>query len=619
MPFCGIIWQKIRNTGNWPRTLLVRVTGFIISLLIVLGSFSSVVTPQVRAFGSLRSTVKAALSELFQGPVDVGSAEFVGLSRVSARNIVVKDPKDEKSVILRMDELVLGYNLLNLVIHITNMDKAVTEVVLKKPRLWIKMEPDGSWNISRLFRTGSDVGPASDLQLCLEKGEVYLAGANLGVGDLTVGLDGKLGVSDTGLRLDRATIRLFGQELTAGGTLANGNLDVWMKAVNLDLQDITEHFPQTRDMVIRGKASMEIRAAGNLTHPIVTGRVYTGPGSIEFPAHDNASYSIDGLDAFFRYTEQKLEITKLIVAQGLGRVQARGSIDADGDMNFKVVTRALDLTRNLHFLKNYGIAGAADFAGSLSGTILQPQFSGELAMKDGLFWGRPFDELAGHVTMDLNALHLSGFMIRSGHSMYALGGTIQLAKTPRIDLILQSSGGRAEEILAALGIPGELTARLDGSLEFKGVPGAITTRGHIHLTNGRFQEQVFDSAAGEFVITPTKIIVSKGTASLDGGTVFFQGETQGQGPLVLDVKVQQFPIEKLVLLRGLDKPVEGRLSFTGSALIAGSLQEPWARVRVAMEEPAEKVKGVEVDVSLEGRRVVVNNVVVPGRSEQRIQ
>lgn len=588
-----------------------------LSLVLVVAVLFGLGAPEARAFVNIRGTVEVAMSDLFQGPVDIGGAELSSLNRILIKELVVKDPLDNSTVLLTVDELVLRYSILGLVVHLSNVEKAINEIVLRKPKLWVQTEADGQWNVSRLFKKQTDVdGATLDLLLRMEKGQIVFAGTNLGIGDISVGLDGALKVSGPSLILERASINVFESEFLASGTLDASTLDLTLKGSELDLGEITACFPQTENTVVRGKATMEVRASGSVSEPVLDGMVSMGKGSLEFPAHDNAGYSIDSLETFFRYEEQELEITKLEIAQRDSRFQARGVIDNKGNMKLDVVTQAFDLAENLHFLKDYGTTGKANLAGVLSGTVLRPSFRGEVFVAKGTFWGQPYDELRGHLALDLNDLQLTGWNIRKGRAIYALAGSIGFGSVPEIDISLQSSGGRAEDLLAALEIPGDLVGRLDGTLEFKGVRGAMTTRGKIHMSEARFQDQVFETGNAEFVVEPGRTSISRGSVSLGGGTLEFCGATQTDGALMLDIKVQNILADRFLLLKDLAEQLEGRVNLTGTASWRGSLAKPWLRMHLSLDEPLSKATGMEVDVLLQGHQIVVNSrdVQAPARS-----
>ena len=593
---------------------LLRIS---LSLVLVVTVVFGLPESKAEAFVNIRGTVEAAMEDLFQGPVDIGGAELSSLNRILIRDLVVKDPLDNSMVLLTVDELVLRYSILGLVVHLSNVEKAINEIVLRKPELWVRTDADGQWNISRLFKRQTDVdGTSLDLLLRMEKGQVIFTGTNLGIGDIFVGLDGALKVSGPSLLLERASIKVFESEFLASGTLAANTLDLTLKGSNLDLGKITACFPQTQQTVVRGKATMEVRANGSVAEPVLNGMVSMGKGSLEFPAHDNAGYSIDSLESFFRYEAQELEITKLEIAQRDARFQARGVIDNKGNMKLDVVTQAFDLAENLHFLKDYGIIGKANMAGVLSGTVLRPNFRGEVFVAKGMLWGQPYDELRGHLALDLNDLQLTGWNIRKGHAIYALAGSIGFGPVPEIDISLQSSGGRAEDLLAALRIPGDLVGRLDGALEFKGTRGAITTQGKIHMSDGRFQDQVFEAGSAEFVIEPGRTSIPRGSIGLGGGTLEFCGVTQTDGVLLLDIKVQNVLADRFLLLKDLAGTLEGRVNLTGTASWKGSLAKPWLRMHLSLDEPLNKAIGMEVDVLMQGRQIVINSrdVQVPART-----
>ncbi|NLY29855.1 MAG: hypothetical protein GX047_04410 [Firmicutes bacterium] len=602
--------SALAGTKGWLKILL----GFALIVAAMLG----VMDAEVYAFVNIRGTVETAMAELFQGPVELGEVGLNGLNKIVIQDLTVKDPLDNSVVLLRVDELVLRYSLLELVMHLNNAQKAINEIVLHSPQLWVRIEDNGQWNVSRLFRTQNNLdGDTVDLTLKMEKGRVLFIGTNLGIGDIAVGLDGALKVNGSKLVLERASFKVFDSEFVASGTLDTGAVDLVLKGSELDLGRITACFPQTQDILVRGKAEMEVRANGTLAEPVLNAMVAMESGRLEFPAHDHVAYSVDKLEGFFRYDDQILEVTKLDIVQGDARFQARGVIDGQGDMNLNIIAQAFDLADNLGFLDTYGISGKANVAGVLSGTILQPDFRGELYVTKGTFWNLAYDELRGQVALDLDSLRLNGWNIRSDRSVYALGGSIGFGAVPEVDLTLQCSAGRAEHILAMFEVPGDLTGRVDGTLEFRGAGGTWTTRGKVFMSDARYQGQVFEAGSAEFFIGPdNRMSIHQGTVTMGGGTVDFSGATQPDGTLMLDVRVQNVLADRFLLLKDWADQFAGRINLSGTASVRGSLARPWLRMQLALDESTNQAADMEFDVLVQGRQVVVNgrNLQIPART-----
>jgi hypothetical protein len=587
------------GTNGWLRILL----GFLLVVAVLL----CVMDTEVEAFVNIRGTVETVMAELFQGPVELGEVYMNGLNRIVIEDLAVKDPLDNCAVLLSVDELVLRYSLLELVMYLNNAERAISEVVLRSPQLWVRVEDNGQWNVSRLFRNRQIDGDTVDLTLKMEKGEVLFAGTNLGAGDISVGLDGALRVNGSTLLLERAAFRVLDSEFVASGSLDAGDVDLVLKGSDLDLGRIGACFPQTQDVLVRGKAEMEIRAKGPLAEPVLDAMVAMERGRLEFPAHDHTAYSVDRLEGFFRYEDKLLEVTKLDIVQGDARFQARGVIDSQGDMNLNIIAQAVDLAGNLRFLEGYGISGKANVAGVLSGTILQPDFRGELYIANGTFWNLAYEELRGQVGLELHRLQLAGWNIRRDRSIYAITGDIGFGTVPDVDLTLQCSAGRAEDILAMLEVPGDLTGRLDGTLEFKGPAGALAARGKVYMTDGRFQDQAFESGSAEFSFGPDSMIsIHQGTVTMGGGIVDFSGATQSDGTLILDVRVQNVLADRFLILKDWADQFDGRVNLSGTASVKGSLAKPWLKMHLSLDESASQAANMEFDVLVQGRQIVVN-------------
>ena len=304
------------GTNGWLRILL----GFLLVVAVLL----CVMDTEVEAFVNIRGPLRQLWRSFSKARWSLRSV-YERSKQDSDRGSGGQGPLDNCAVLLSVDELVLRYSLLELVMYLNNAERAISEVVLRSPQLWVRVEDNGQWNVSRLFRNRQIDGDTVDLTLKMEKGEVLFAGTNLGAGDIS-DLDGALRVNGSTLLLERAAFRVLDSEFVASGSLDAGDVDLVLKGSDLDLGRIGACFPQTQDVLVRGKAEMEIRAKGPLAEPVLDAMVAMERGRLEFPAHDHTAYSVDRLEGFFRYEDKLLEVTKLDIVQGDARFRPEASL-----------------------------------------------------------------------------------------------------------------------------------------------------------------------------------------------------------------------------------------------------------------------------------------------------
>ena len=80
---------EVRAVTRW-RTGNKRTIGLFIIFVVAAVWFGS---PSLAQASSLRTTVTAALTDLFQGAVEVGDTQLRGLSRVIVQDVKVFDPR----------------------------------------------------------------------------------------------------------------------------------------------------------------------------------------------------------------------------------------------------------------------------------------------------------------------------------------------------------------------------------------------------------------------------------------------------------------------------------------------------------------------------------------------
>lgn len=285
------------------------------------------------------------------------------------------------------------------------------------------------------------------------------------------------------------------------------------------------------------------------------------------------------------------------------RVEAAGTVDADGTIAFDVTAADVQLPDDLPLLARWSVAGTAHFDGAVKGRGHDLHLEGTATMGPGTLWGQSVDFARADIVLTPQQLTVDRSEIRQGRSRYEVAGTWQFpaADSPpleaaaadpvptgpvplggddpyrrhgALDLALRTEEGRAETLLEVLGwSTWPLTGKVDGVLRFRGPVGSLESEGQLTVTEGKGWNQPFDEIAAAYRWDREALILSDGLFRLRGGRGEFHGRIGADGTLDVAIDSTGFPLEALEAVRaaGLDT-LTGRIGFQGR--VQGTLADP---------------------------------------------
>ncbi len=561
--------------------------------------------------GSIGTTVTAALTELFHGPVSVGSAELRGLGRIVITDLRVYDPQDETVAVLSVDRVSFRYSLLGLMLNLNNVGRAITGVELVHPVATITRERRG-WNVSRLVRLGGLDGSEApqEMSLTVTDGKFILRGLDIGMAELPFRLDGTVGIKPEGMLLDQVRLGLFEAQLAGSGTIESGRADLTLQSNSVDFARFTKHFPQLSGLEVSGTADISASVTGPVFDPLVEGEVCLTSGGLRTPLLEEADYRIDLMRAQFRYQTGQVFLAETIIEKDNSAIELAGSVAIDGSLDLETKMTSFDIAASIPRAARYGVGGMVDFVGTIKGTLREPVLRGQITRTEsGTFLGRAVDDIEGAVTLSPRQVSVKQLLLRQGEARYELTGGVGFRGLQLLDLTVKFIEGQAHEFLAALGIAGELQATMDGSIHFIGPLWRLDADGQIRLSNGRFMGQQFDETEGAFTLSGNMVSITEGRASYNGASVFFSGSGLKGKPLRLDVVADGWLLEDISLLenRGAfqQSPRRGeRIAFTGKAYVEGTLAEPEARLEAVVFDGGAGYYNVNLQIAEQAVRLI---------------
>ena len=227
-----------------------------------------------------------------------------------------------------------------------------------------------------------------------------------------------------------------------------------------------------------------------------------------------------------------------------GKMQLSGVVE-DTHMDLLIEGSVRDVGEVARYVGHTeSLAGELDFEGSVTGTILQPEMYGRVAVKDLMVKGRYIDSGLATLAYERGKLDVAKAILRQGAGLFDIEGHILFAgeeeRAPLVDLTLTSQDGSLRDLIALvykeLPIPeranGTMVVHVDGS-------SGYSIKGSLSFPEGQAFGEQFDEGTVEFVLNPqgatlTQLQLRQGRGTLEGkGWIgsdrTFRGSIRGRG------------------------------------------------------------------------------------------
>lgn len=270
-------------------------------------------------------------------------------------------------------------------------------------------------------------------------------------------------------------------------------------------------------------------------------------------------------------------------ASGQGRLVPGGGLDLRVQAASRDVS-ALPLGPGTSWL-----AGRLDFFGRLEGTTARPVLAGSALLSDARLGPLDFDSVSGRVVAHPGGLTLDGVSGRRGRAQYTASGTVRWAGATRVSLDLGVRRGQVAVLGRALGLPVEVSGRLDGQARVEGPLTRPQASAYLSLRETEVLGQRVDAAEGAFRWDGRRLVVEGGTLRLGGSTVRVAGAVDRLTGLALDLSAQGFDLRD-VALPPIGVPVAGHIDLVG-------------RFTGMPAAPALSIEAASADLTINGVRV----------------
>ncbi|MCX6376620.1 MAG: hypothetical protein NTU88_11405, partial [Armatimonadetes bacterium] len=160
-----------------------------------------------------------------------------------------------------------------------------------------------------------------------------------------------------------------------------------------------------------------------------------GPGAFE------QDVRIDSASGDISIRGRRIIVRRLVVNGAGGAISATGDATEDGDLNFRLAAKHVNLASILVPLGYKDVIGTMDFDGDMSGTIGNPRLVGRIELRNGRIRDIPLDTASVRVTASTTEIVLEDPLIRSGGSEIVGTGHVSIGaeRAPSFDMRVRAS------------------------------------------------------------------------------------------------------------------------------------------------------------------------------------
>ncbi|MCR5558739.1 MAG: translocation/assembly module TamB domain-containing protein [Schwartzia sp.] len=411
----------------------------------------------------------------------------------------------------------------------------------------------------------------------------------------------------------RIVIQSLKTELYGGKAEVSGEFDAESLGFNghVKLFDVDSEGLGEAVGDFRGKVSGDLGIAGK-GNDVNLLSVY---GSISAKDAVYKGISIPKAEASFYFADNSviIDYADFSLENG-GEIGVEGTIAGMEtlDLSYYVTHLDLSLLKNLEPAAN--MTGFADFDGVVRGPVDNPFVKVRYAAAGGKLFEQPYRSLHGSASGSLDGISIDSFsMENDGNVNWLVQGTVGFTGARRVNLTIDTTGVRMEDIAALVAPNLPITGNVDNIITITGTLDDPEMVGYIHFYRGSYNGYLLSGMDGDYtmkngVMTLHDFHIFSPLVDMDlNGTI--ERSTQA-----LNLKVEAHDIDLKRFENSLPYPVSGHGKFEG--LISGTVTAPAFDGKLTaetLEFNGEPVTNVVAQVTLRGNRIVCD----PIRFEQK--
>ena len=248
-----------------------------------------------------------------------------------------------------------------------------------------------------------------------------------------------------------------------------------------------------------------------------------------------------------------------------------GSVHVDGvystshmDLNTHVVNIDLEPFSSL---VGINMSGAGAFKGTLNGNLEHPVLSGRVYATDGEIHGVPYNVIQGNLLMTSDEIIFDSIHWKDNKGMHVVTGAIGLKNEKKLNLQINSSNIRIENILKAGNLPYEVTGWVDNDMTITGTIDMPIIDGDIVARNGSVMGELFQSFSTHYSYKNGQLSLNNGMGNIYDSNILLHGNISSDA---LDLEVNLTNVDVRRILQ--KDSVDGKVTLHGH--VSGNITSP---------------------------------------------
>ena len=372
------------------------------------------------------------------------------------------------------------------------------------------------------------------------------------------------------------------EHLLSGNLQWRGERKLALEAISKEAR-LEELLPVTGiAALVTGKLENTMQISGTMAAPVVRGQFLLRDGSFRTEP-EAAPYFFSRLSGkYVLHEDGSLDLDELLLNILRARLRAKGSINAQGNLAFRVEANDLELAQiQVHY--PYPIRGLVNFSGTVGGTKSKPTFSGELSVPELTLNGQKVQNVQSHVESIGSYVNIPRFSAQLGKGNISFKGDANL-ENGVVDGLLEVKSSQLAHLLPILSVTDSgVDGRLDGVVRIGGEVGVPSLELHGHLQQGLLrgypveEADVHVSQIGS-VVTIHRFEAKQGA----NGKLVAQGTADLRGEYQLEVGGTGLDAGLLTTWFFPKMPAKGNLDFV--AQLSGPADKPFVNLSIGVSK-----------------------------------
>jgi translocation and assembly module TamB len=383
-------------------------------------------------------------------------------------------------------------------------------------------------------------------------------------------------VAKGGLTLTRTAVTLDAVEAVSGVTRHTLSGSVGLtggRELNLTVVTRQARAENLIKLIMPGE-----RLTGNIDNEVtITGPMaaYTAEGRVKLSEGSFRGQLIARAEGSYRRAGGATELHDFVVNSLNAELRFDGRISADNRLDLKVTAKDIDLAA-VHINFPYPVAGRANFAGQLTGTLSAPVFSGEVAAASLKLNGQILSDITGQISVDGDQLVVPAFGFSQGEGKFSFAGGIGV-DGGTLHGNLAARNGNVAGLLALFNIQAkDIDGRLDGDVTIGGTVARPDIWLTGTLTKGKIKNYPLDTIEADIALRNNVVTINRFYAKQGDGVLAARGTATLGGPM--DMEISGRDIDAGLLTAWLDTTATFRGKLTFTAQVTGATYSPHAAV-----------------------------------------